>query len=153
MNPHKTPIGKKQLIALCERHISVREMAAHFNCSTTTIRNRLREWNIRYVSPMQQYKKRLREFSRLGYTATEMADALQVPRPRVVNNLLAWGIQRKREKHGRKKGFSKASLEFSRQLHEKHQAGKSFALLAAEYGVTKQSIHQRILRHKEFLAQ
>jgi len=149
MNPHKTPIGKKELITLCERHVSVKEMAEQFNCSTTTIRNRLREWKISYVSPREHYKSRLYEFSRLGYTATEMANALQVPRSRLLNNLQAWGIERKKEKPGKKKGISQASMEFSRQLFERHRAGMSLGKLAAEYGVTKQCVHQRIERYKE----
>jgi predicted DNA-binding protein YlxM (UPF0122 family) len=149
MNYYTIAIDKKKLLTLCEKHIPVKDMAEIFKCSTKTIHNRFKEWNIRYISPIQLRRDKIQEFNKQGYSVNEIAEALNISRSIVLDNLRALGIEYKPGKPGRRKGISKASLEFSRKLHERHQAGESFGKLAAELGVSKQSVQQRIKLHKD----
>jgi predicted DNA-binding protein YlxM (UPF0122 family) len=149
MNYYTIAIDKEKLLSLCEKHLPVREMAEVFRCSTKTIHNRFKEWKIKYVSPVQFRRNRILELNKKGNSVNEIAEALKISRAVVLDNFRTLDIKYKPGKPGRRKGISMASLELSRKLYERHQAGETFGKLAAEFGVSKQSVQQRIKLHKD----
>jgi hypothetical protein len=56
------------------------------------------------------------------------------------------------KERGRKKGLTQASLAFNKLLYERHLAGETLTMLAEEFNISKQRIHQRVERYKEILA-
>ena len=97
----------------------------------------------------------------------EMAERIRCSIPTIRNRLREWKFHyippvrrkknlantpRRKEKPGREKGLSQASLELDKLLYERHLAGETLAKLAKEYGVTRQRVYQRVARHKEILA-
>ena len=149
MTYYTIAIDKEELISLCERRLSVRAMAEIFKCSTKTIHYRFNEWDIEYISPIRRRRDQILELKSRGHTVNEIADALRISRSVVLDNFRILGIRHEGGKPGRRKGISRESLEFSRLLFERHQAGESFGKLAAEFGVSKQSVQQRIKLHRD----
>jgi Mor family transcriptional regulator len=97
----------------------------------------------------------------------EMAERFSCSIPTIRNRLREWKIHyipparrkknqlstpRCKEKLGREKGLSQASLEFDKLLYERHLAGETLTKLAKEYSITRQRVYQRVARHKEILA-